>query len=189
LTDKKFEDCDDEILLKELFPKKPPTLNQEEQNEVDKTLKYSSSKIFDAFNLGKSIWNIVYDNIQITLKKNKNNIVSSYGFSVFYDKQDDEIYLWEYSIKKGKNGNVSTKTYLNLIYTGTLKDTTLNKIISENTSWKEEELYKSLPIFEIRCHHTYPMKETFVPMMKRKIMSYIFQIVNLKKLEGFDQTK
>jgi hypothetical protein len=189
LTDKKFEDCDDEILLKELFPKKPPTLNQEEQDEVDKTLKYSSSKIFDAFNLGKSIWNLVYDNIQITLKKNKNNIGSSYGFSVFYDKQDDEIYLWEYSIKKGKKGNVNTKTYLNLIYTGTLKDTTLNNIISENTSWKEEELYKNLPIFEIRCHHTYPMKETFVPMMKRKIMSYIFQIVNLKKLEGFDQTK
>ena len=189
LTDKKFEDCDDEILLKELFPKKPPTLNQEEQDEIDKTIKYSTSKIFDAFNLGKSIWNLVYDNIQITLKKNKNNIDSGCGFSVYYDKQDDEVYIWEYSMKKEKKDKVTTKTYLSLIYNGTLKDTTLNNVISENTTWKEEEFYKGLPIFEVKCQHMYPMKETFVPMIKRKIMSYIFQIVNLKKLEGFDQTK
>jgi hypothetical protein len=78
---------------------------------------------------------------------------------------------------------------MNLIYNGTLKDTSLNDIISENTSWKEKDAYNSLPVFEIKCQDTYPMKETFVPMMKRKIMSYIFQIVNLKKLEGFDQTK
>lgn len=190
LTEKKFENCDDEILLKELFSKKPPKLNEEEQEELDKTIKYSTSKVFDAFNLGKSIWNLVYDNIQITLKKNKNNIGSNCGFSVYYEKQDDEIYVWEYSIKKEKNNSASSsKTYMNLIYNGTLKDTSLNDIISENTSWKEKDAYNSLPVFEIKCQDTYPMKETFVPMMKRKIMSYIFQIVNLKKLEGFDQTK
>lgn len=189
LTDKKFEGCDDEILLKELFPKKPPKLSKEEQEEIDKTIKYSTSRIFDAFNLGKSVWNLVYDNIQINIKKNKNNIDSGMGFSVYYDKQDDEVYVWEYSMKKRKNDTDSTKTYLNLIYNGTLKDTNLNNVISENTSWKEDDFYKNQPIFEIKCQHMYPMQETFVPMMKRKIMSYIFQIVNLKKLEGFDQSK
>lgn len=188
LTEKKFEDCDDEILLKELFPKKPPLLNEEEQEEVNKTIKYSTSKVFDAFNLGKSIWNLVYDNIHVTLKKNKNNIDSGCGFSVFYDKQNDKIYVWEYSIKKLK-GDTITKTKFNLIHDGILKEDNLNNIISENTSWKKDDFYKGLPIFEIKCGQTYPMKETFVPMMKRKIMSYIFQIVNLKKLEGFDQSK
>ena len=31
LTEKKFEDCDDEILLKEIFPKKAPQLPEEEK--------------------------------------------------------------------------------------------------------------------------------------------------------------
>jgi hypothetical protein len=189
LTEKKFEDCDDEILLKELFPKKPPKLNEEEQDELDKTIKYSTSKVFDAFNLGKSIWNLVYDNIHVTLKKNKNNIGSGFGFSVYYDKQDDEVYVWEYNIKKTKNGVVNNKTYMDLIYNGTLKDSSLNDVISNNTSWKDNDEYKNLPIFEIKCPQSYPMKETFVPMMRRKIMSYILQIVNLKKMEGFDQSK
>ena len=33
LTNKKFESCDDEILLKELYPKKPRELSTEEEGE------------------------------------------------------------------------------------------------------------------------------------------------------------
>ena len=51
LTDKKFESCDDEILLKELYPKKPRTLTKEEEVELEKTIKYSGAKLFDTFNL------------------------------------------------------------------------------------------------------------------------------------------
>lgn len=189
LTDKKFENYDDEILLKELFPKKPPVLNQEEQEELNKTINYSTSKIFDAFNLGKSIWNLVYDNLQVTLKKNKNNIDSGHGFSVYYDKETKDVYVWEYIVKKSKSDKITTKTQFDLIYNGPIKDDNFNSIISENTSWKENDFYKDQPVFEIKSNHIYPMKETFVPMMKRKIMSYILQIVNLKKLESFDQSK
>lgn len=189
LTEKKFEDCDDEILLKELYPKTPPKLEANEQEELEKTIKYSTSKVFDVFNLGKSIWNVAYDSIHITLKKNKENIDSNSGFAIYYDKKDDEAYVWEYTIRKTKKGDVNDKTYMNLIYSGTPKDTTVTNLISENTNWKENELYKSKPIFEIKSDQKYPMKETLVPMIRRKIMSYIFQIVNIKKLEGFDQPK
>jgi len=34
LTDKKFESCDDEIMLKDLYPKKPRQLSEEEENEL-----------------------------------------------------------------------------------------------------------------------------------------------------------
>ena len=104
LTEKKFEDCDDEILLKELYPKIPPKLEQSEQEELDKTIRYSTSKVFDAFNLGKSIWNVAYDTTHITLKKNKENIDSGFGFAIYYDKKEDEVYVWEYSVKKSKKG-------------------------------------------------------------------------------------
>jgi hypothetical protein len=189
LTEKKFEDCDDEILLKELYPKTPPKLEKDEQEELDKTVRYSTSKIFDAFNLGKSIWNVAYDTIHIALKKNRENIDSGLGFAVYYDKKEDEVYVWEYNIKKSKKSNVNSKNYINLIYNGTPKKTTISNIIEENTTWKENDLYKTQPVFEVKCEQKYPMKETLVPMIRRKIMSYIFQIVNLKKMEGFDQTK
>lgn len=189
LTEKKFEDCDDEILLKELYPKIPPKLEKEEQEELNKTLRYSSSKVFDAFNLGKSIWNVVYDTVHLSIKKNKQNINSGLGFVFYYEKKDNVLYVWEYSVKKSKKANVNSKTYINPIFSGDPNETTLTHIIEENTSWKENDLYKEQPIFEVKCDQTYPMKETMVPMIRRKIMTYIYQIINIKKMEGFDQSK
>jgi len=189
LTEKKFEDCDDEILLKELYPKVPPKLEETEQEELDKTLKFSTNKVFDTFNLGKSIWNLVYDNIHITLKKNKENIASNSGFAVYFDNKKEKVFIWEYIIKKIGKKDFNYKTYLTLIYEGTGKEKTLTSIIGENTSWKEGELFKFQPIFEVKSNQDFPMKETFVPMLRRKIMTYIFQIVNLKKLQNVDSTK
>jgi hypothetical protein len=189
LTEKKFEDCDDEILIKELYSKIPPKLKDEEQEEINKTLKFSTNKVFDTFNLGKSIWNIVYDNIQITLKKNKENISSKFGFAVFFDKKNEKVFIWEYNIKKVSKKDINFKTYLNLIYEGSENEKTLTSIIGENTSLKEGEQFKLQPIFEVKSSQDFPMKETLVPMIRRKIMSYISQIVNLKKIQDVDSIK
>jgi hypothetical protein len=189
LTEKKFEDCDDEILIKELYSKIPPKLKDEEQEEINKTLKFSTNKVFDTFNLGKSIWNIVYDNIQITLKKNKENISSKFGFAVFFDKKNEKVFIWEYNIKKVSKKDINFKTYLNLIYEGSENEKTMTSIIGENTSLKEGEQFKLQPIFEVKSSQDFPMKETLVPMIRRKIMSYISQIVNLKKIQDVDSIK
>ena len=66
LTDKKFNSCDDEILLKELYPKKPRDISDEEEQELEKTLRYSNTKLFDAFNVAKSIWTVAYDNVLLS---------------------------------------------------------------------------------------------------------------------------
>ena len=39
--------------------------------ELDKTIRYSNGKLFDAFNFAKSIWNVAYETVEVTLKKNK----------------------------------------------------------------------------------------------------------------------
>ena len=70
LTNKKFESCDDEIMLRDLFPKKPRELSDDEKIELNKTLQYSNGKLFETFNFAKSMWNIAFDNIDISLKKN-----------------------------------------------------------------------------------------------------------------------
>ena len=38
---------------------------------VIKTLKFSNSRLFDTFNIAKSIWNLAYDNIDLYIKKNR----------------------------------------------------------------------------------------------------------------------
>jgi len=186
LTNKTFESCDDEILLKELVPKKPRQLSDSESNELDKTIKYSGNKLFDAFNMAKSIWNMAYDHMDLSLKRNKNNLAAGKGYVYYFKKSLNEIFIWEYEIKKPENENFNSKIYLNLIYNTLPSDVTLNSIIETFSTWNEEEHFKDLPIFELKSTNDFPMEETFLPIMKRKIMAYVFQIVNLEKINNFD---
>ena len=186
LTNKKFESCDDEILLKELYPKKPRELSTEEEGELDKTIKYSGNKLFDAFNMAKSIWNMAYDAVTISIKKNKQSLVGGLGYIFYYDKEDGILYVWEYQIKKVKNDDVNNKTYLSLIYKDEPKDITLSELIDEYSNWKDIDNHHEFSVFEMKTSHRFPMDATLIPIMKRKVMAYVFQTVNLEKIKNFD---
>ena len=84
LTNKKFNSCDDEIVLKDLYPKTPRELSDEEKNELNKTILYSNDKLFDTFNVAKSIWSIVFDSVDISIKKNKERLASGSGYVFYY---------------------------------------------------------------------------------------------------------
>jgi hypothetical protein len=186
LTNKKFESCDDEILLKELYPKKPRELSQNEEAELEKTIKFSGSKLFDAFNIAKSIWNIAYDNVHLNLKKNKHNLNSGQGFIYYFRREDENLFVWEFQIKKVKGDEINNKTYLNLIYEGSPKDLNLSIILDTFSTWNQTDSYNDLPIFEMKTTQNFPMEPTLLPIMKRKVMAYVFQIVNIEKLKNFD---
>jgi hypothetical protein len=186
LTNKKFESCDDEILVKELVAKKPRELSKIEELELDKTIQYSGNKLFDAFNTAKSIWNMAYDNLDISIKKNKKNLSGGLGYVFFYKKEDNKVLVWEYQIKKPKTDKHNNKTYIKLIYEGAPSELTLHHIIETFSSWNDVEGYKEFPIFEAKCSQPFPMEETLIPIMKRKIMAYVFQIVNYEKINNFD---
>lgn len=187
LTDKKFESCDDEIMIKDLQAKKRRDLSDEEEEELEKTIKYSNHKLFDTFNLGKSIWNLAYDSIDIIIKKNKTALAHGRGYVFYYGKKQNIIYVWEYEIKRPKKDPTTNKTYLSKIYEGAPSDTTLVSILDQYSTFKfEPNYFKSLPVFEMTCNQDFPMEQTIIPIMKRKIMSYIFQIINLTKIKNFD---
>jgi hypothetical protein len=186
LTNKKFESFDDEILVKELIPKKPRKLTEEEENELDNTIKYSGPKLFDAFNIAKSIWNIAFESIDLYIRKNKEALIAGTGYIFFYRKQNEKLYVWEYEIKSDKKDRSTNRTYLNLIFDGNVDEFTLTQIIETFSKWNQTEYYKQLPIFEIKCSQNFPFEETMVPIIKRKVMSYIFQIVNIEKINNFD---
>jgi hypothetical protein len=185
LTDKKFESCDDEILLKELFPKKPREITDEEEIELEKTLKYSNIKLYDAFNLGKSIWNIAYDSVTVSLKRNKDSIVGA-GFVVYHQKEDNNLYVWEYQIKKAKKDKDNYKLYLTKIHDGPHEEETLNNVIETESTWKDVDFVKKLPVFEVKCEQKLPLEQTIIPMVRRKILSFIYQSINLNKSKNFD---
>lgn len=186
LTDKKFESCDDEILVKELRPKTPRELSNQEEEELDKTIKFSGPKLFDAFNIAKSIWNIAFESIDIYIRKNKKSLIAGTGYIFFYRKQNETLYVWEYEIKPDKKDKTINKTYLNLIYEGVADDLDLSDIIDTFSTWNHTEYFKDLPIFEVKCGQNFPFEETMIPIIKRKVMSYIFQVVNSEKINNFD---
>ena len=173
--------------MKELYPKKPRELTEEEESELDKTIKFSGNKLFDTFNIGKSIWNLVYDTVQISLKKNKHNFNSRFGYIFHYEKEEKKVFVWEYEMKKAKIDDINNKTYLNLIYEGSPNETKLNFIIDTFSKWNQMENYTDFPVFEMKCFQKFPMEQTLVPIMKRKIMAYIFQVAGHEKLDNFDK--
>jgi hypothetical protein len=184
LTNKKFESCDDEILVKELIAKKPRELTKEEENELNETIKFSGSKLFDAFNMAKAIWNIAYDSVDIQIKKNKAGLVSGSGYIFYYQKDTESLFVWEYQIKKPKTDNQNNKTYINLIYNGPVDELTMTNIIDTFSTWNTTDFYHNLPIFEMKCSQKLPMEQTIVPIMKRKVMAYVFQVVNFEKINN-----
>jgi hypothetical protein len=184
LTNKKFESCDDEILVKELIAKNPRELSKEEENELSETIKFSGSKLFDAFNMAKAIWNIAYDSVDVQIKKNKAGLVSGSGYIFYYQKDTESLFVWEYQIKKPKTDNQNNKTYINLIYNGPVDKLTMTNIIDTFSTWNTTDFYHNLPIFEMKCSQKLPMEQTIIPIMKRKVMAYVFQVVNFEKINN-----
>jgi hypothetical protein len=94
--------------------------------------------------------------------------------------------VWEFQIKKVKGDEINNKTYLNLIYEGSPKDLNLSIILDTFSTWNQTDSYNDLPIFEMKTTQNFPMEPTLLPIMKRKVMAYVFQIVNIEKLKNFD---
>jgi hypothetical protein len=185
-TKKKFKSCDDEILFKELIPKKIPKLDDAEQLEIDKTVRYSGEKIYEAFNIAKSIWTIAQDAISVQIKKNKDRLEDGMGYIYFRRRSDEKLLVWEYEIKKDADYELSTKAYLNLIFSGSSDEKTFTDIIEEKSTWNHTEYFKDIPVFEVKSSQEFPFEETFIPMMKRQLMSYVFQVVNYKKMRNLE---
>jgi hypothetical protein len=174
-TDKTLDAYDDDFLLKDLIKKDIKKLSQEEEIELGKTLMYSIDKLMEAFNIAKSIWNIAFDNIEIAIRKNKNNIKFGMGYCFYYKKDDDVLYVWEFEFEENKDSGLN-KCNINLIYKEVPSELSLMTIIEEKTTLYEFDFFSELPIFEVKSTQYFPMDKTFVPIMKRKIVTYMYQL-------------
>jgi len=128
------------------------------------------------------------NNLQPNVKPlfQNNGIASGMGYVFYYRKKENKVYVWEYQIKRDRKQPNSNKTTLNLIFGNSPEDITLSSIIETNSSFVKTKNYTTLPVFEMQCNQDFPMEQTIVPIMKRKIMAYIFQILNVNKIKNFD---
>jgi hypothetical protein len=94
--------------------------------------------------------------------------------------------VWEYEIKKDIDDDISNKTYLKLIFSGDSDEKTFSDIIEEYSTWNKTDYFKDVPVFEVKSSQDFPFEETFIPLMKRQLMSYVFQVVNYKKMRNLE---
>ena len=178
-TDRKLTSNDDELVLSDLKVKDIPVLDDEEVIEYHKILKNSQPQLHDYFNFAKSIWSIVYDSIEVVVKKNKNNLHSKSGF--FSYKTPDKVYVWQYITRKVYKTNGQTKTSVKLIFDGQQDNLTIPEIISTFSKTYEKNDESGYPMFEVFCSDIFPLEETLIPIFKRKILAYVNQNVKITK--------
>lgn len=179
-TDRQLTSNDDELIFADLKVKDIPVLDNEEIVEYHKILRTIQPQLYDYFNYAKSIWSIVYDSIDVIIKKNKTNLDSKSGF--FYYKTETSLYIWKYTTKKVYKSNNQSKTTLTAIYYGEKLDLTMPEILSKFSKTYEKNGESNYPIFEVLCNDIFPLEQTLVPIFKRKILSYINQQGKVKKL-------
>ncbi len=178
-TNKKFKSKDDELLISDLKFKSIPTLSPEQEEEYKKTLTYSAPKIYDYFNITKSLWTVVYDDTFVVPKKNKDNFSLRCGFMYYKQKSTGTIYVWEFKTELADKKGTDYITRTNLIYEGDKSSLTIPKILSNFSVWNFENRTK-LPVFEVTSKVDYPIEETLLPIFKRKVLSYINQSILLE---------
>jgi len=171
-TDKKFNTIDDELLIKDLKVKDLPELTDDEQQEFTQILRNSAPRIMEYFNIAKSVWSLVYDSVEVKVRKNKKNILTKKGFFYYSDSLTKNKYVWEFEVKKAAKNSPESKTIVNLIYSEPLSGLTMNQIISKFSTWTEDEI-KVSPVFEMISQGEFPIYETLLPLFKRRLISFI----------------
>lgn len=177
VTEKKFKSYDDEILLKDLSSVDTRTLTEEEEIELQKTIKFSGNKLFEMFNVAKSVWTLAFENIDLYLRKNKDGLNTGYGYVFYLRKDTMTLYIWEYYDKTVKKGFETLKINFKLIHEGQYEGTTIAEIIEEKSSFNKTKFYTKIPIFEVKTSGVFPMEQTLLPIIKRKLTSYLYQLI------------
>ena len=183
-TDKKLTNVDDEILVKDLKVRELPEMSNEELQEFKKILSYSAPRMMEYFNVAKSVWTIVFDSLDMVIKRNKKNVLHQKGFFYYIDNEK-KYYVWEYIMKKETKQNPQQMIKIELIYDNLINDLTISKIINKFSSFDSIDK-KMGPIFYMISSGIFPIQETLLPMFKRRIAGHISQT---KKYEQVTQNK
>jgi len=173
---RQIKEPDDEILITDLVPLNVPIFSKQELDELFKICLFASEKLKNEFNQAKAIWEIANDSISIEVLQNKNSVSKKEG--LFYIENDDNFVLYEFIIKPIKKNSVETKNLIKKVcessdslFEGCF--TGLKKTLIKNLD--NETIHKNLILFKVTHTNQFPLRETLLPIAKRKVMNYINQ--------------
>ena len=185
-TDKKLNNIDDEILVKDLKVRALPELSQDEMVEFRDILTFSAPRIMEYFSIAKSVWSIVFDSLDMKIKRNKKNILHPKGYFFYTENDTKKTYVWEYSIKKETKNNPQSMTNINLIYFDEMGELTIPKIITTFSSFESKDKRMS-PVFHMMSSGIFPVNETLLPLFKRRIAGLISQTKVIQRNQETEQ--
>lgn len=173
-TRRKLSSIDDEFTLYDLISRRIPDLSDEKYESLRQILSTILPQFKKQFEIFKSFWTTVYESIDVKLiKRFKKNVKQGFFYFIF----NNELYVFEFKNRKYKNV-ITTK--INLI-SKTGKDELSSLLIIQNYLGDNDKLF-DVPVFEVVLNKEYPMEETLIPIIKRKILSYLTQTKNLSQV-------
>ena len=187
------EDIDDEILLTDLVYNTIRTKGDEESNEILKIAEFASDKFKNLFMISKILWSLINDSISIKQVINEKSIKEDKtGNGFIYFNYLNEMYVYQFNINRLTDKTMENKCRIEKIYQG---DTTnVVKIIDENNVYGvvnkisvgevKKEIIKDIPIFEVLISQNFPLEGCLLPLIRRKVMGYLFQTIKLEELKN-----
>ncbi|NBU82114.1 MAG: hypothetical protein EBS55_10755 [Flavobacteriaceae bacterium] len=167
------EDLDDEILLSDLEFCEIPKLSPQDYSEYRTIVDFGEDKFKDYFLVAKSVWQIIYESLWVSLLENDDQLKRGRGF-LFFDYGDTN-YLYKYEQKPFKRNKKEKRVVLKPIQI-TKESLDIPKLISED---KHEIKKPGHPIFVIKIKKNtdafVPLEETILPLIKRRINSFLQQ--------------
>lgn len=185
LLNKTLKEPDDEILISDLVSVDCPIMTKEDILEIYHICKFTTDKLTDCFNHAKAIWDIVNDTVSISTVQNPKSIEPKQG--LFFLDYNNKTLLYEFIIKPIKKNSLETKCQIKKICECNKKDFSEKlKLVKRSLikNLQNEEVHSKLIVFTVNHSDNFPLKETLLPIVKRKIMNYMIQskIIRRKNL-------
>jgi len=176
-----IKEPDDEILLSDIIFNNIIKMNREQYSETFEVCRFSIEKFKTFFEYAKSIWEITNDTTSINVIKNKTEDNPKSGL-FFIDVKGKKI-LYEFFLKSVKKNGIENKCVIKKIGECDL-NTYKEKILTyKNPLNKNLKIYDEkdqLTILEIIHSNGFPIRETVLPIAKRKILNYLIQSKTIK---------
>jgi len=163
---KVLDDFDSEINLSDFKFDILPDLDPTEQIEINKTINFTYPKLLDLFNFAKSIWSFAFDNIDLILKKNKQSSLII-GYFYYYSKTSGLLCVYFFDFSKNQD-SYSTYNEFEEVFYGVIDKTISISIVLNKI--KEHSGNNNYIIYEVKTTKEFPVKETLIPIVKRKLI-------------------
>lgn len=171
-----LNEYDDEINLKDFKYDIVPEFDNGQLLEINKTIKYTYPKLVDLFNFAKSIWSLAFENIELKVIKNK-SAEPNKGYFYYFDKPSSLLYIYSFDASANMI-ELNSNSIFEEIYCEPFTKTSISTVLD---AIKEVGGNCSKLIYRVETKAVFPVRETLLPMAKRKILLKNSSTYNITK--------